>query len=250
MCISNKLILFDIEGVLLKDDKTFDKDVIKCLSMLHDSDVMFGIMTSDLWLKASAYTDVLDPDISIVSDGTQMYRGGDLIWSRSLSVEQTKGIIRDLDMSPDCSLIGVSNGRYIYTNDPSEDGNYVRYRDMSKPFTASVHKIFARTTKEVADKVTEKYQCRSFDFSGDDLCRFISKDANLGAATRYACEVLNIDMKDIVAITTDLTVLDTVGIGIAPDSASEDVKDRAGLIIGGEDSGDLVEFLKEEILVK
>lgn len=55
MCITNKLILFDLEGVLLKEDRTFSQDVLKSLIKLKDSEVMFGVMTSELWLKASGY---------------------------------------------------------------------------------------------------------------------------------------------------------------------------------------------------
>jgi hypothetical protein len=250
MCISNKLILFDIEGILLKDDKTFSQEVIKALLKLKDNGHKFGVMTSDLWLKASGMTSSIAPDISIVASGTQVYKGDDLIWSAPLSLEQSKGIVKDLSHNPMCSFIGLTSGKYIYTNDPSEDGEYIRYRDMSIPLTQSVHEVFAMTTKEVAGSITEKYECKSFDFSGDDLCKFISKDATMGNAVKNACRILNVDLKDTVAITNDLSVLSIVGIGISCDNAAEEIKERAGLIIGDNNSDSLAEFLKEEILVK
>lgn len=250
MCINSKLILFDIEGILLKDDKMFSQEVFKSLKKLKDTGLRFGVMSSDLWLKASGYTGSLYPDISIIADGAQVYKGEDLIWSAPLSLEQSKGIVRDLNNDPECSFIGISSGKYIYTNDPSEDGEYIRYRDMSLPVTQSVHEIIAMTTKYVADKITAKYDCRSFDFSGDDLCRFVSKDVSLGNAVKNTCRILGVDLKDTVAITNDMSVLEIVGIGISSDNACEEIKEKAGLIFGDNNSDSLAEFLKEEILVK
>lgn len=250
MCITNKIILFDIEGILLKDDKTFSQEVIRALLKLKDTGHKFGVMTSDLWLKASGITSSISPDISIVADGSQVYKGEDLIWSAPLSLEQSKGIVKDLSHNPKCSFIGLTSGKYIYTNDPSEDGEYIRYRDMSIPLTQSVHEVLARTTKEIAKDITSKYECKSFDFDGDDLCRFVSEDANIGNAVRNACRLLNIDLKDVVAVTNDVSVLQMVGIGISSDNAEEEIKEKAGLIFGDNNSDNLAEFLKEEILVK
>lgn len=250
MCIRSKLILFDIEGILLKDDKMFSQEVFRAVLRLKAAGHKFGVMTSDRWLKASGYTNSIHPDISVVADGAQVFKGDDLIWSASLSLEQSKGIVKDLNNDPDCSFIGISSGKYIYTNDPSEDGEYIRYRDMSLPLTQSVHEVFAMTTKKVADKITSKYECKSFEFYGDDLCRFVSKDADLGNAVRNTCRLLNIDLKDTVAITNDMSVLEIVGIGISSDNACEEIKEKAGLIFGDNNTDSLAEFLKEEILVK
>lgn len=248
MCITNKLILFDLEGVLLKEDRTFSQDVLKSLIKLKDSEVMFGVMTSELWLKASGYTNTISPDIAIVSDGTQVYKDDEFIWGQSLSLEQSKGIVRDLSNNPRCSFIGISSGKNIFTNDPSEDRNYIRYRDMSFPLKQAVDKVIAKTTKEIAAEICSKYQCRSFDFDGDDLCRFISNKADFVTAVENTCRILDIDIKETIAVTSDIDVLKAVGIGVAPAGASDEVKDIAGLILGEDDSDSLVEFLKEVIL--
>ena len=250
MCIASKLILFDLEGILLKDDKTFSEEVIRSLLKLKDAGHRFGVMTSYLWLRASGYTASVSPDITIAADGSQVYRGNDLIWSAPLTLEQSRGIVMDLSRDLKCSFIGLTSGRYIYTNDPSEDGEYIRYRDMSIPLNQSVHEVFAMTTKDVADGITSKYDCKSFDFEGDDLCRFVSKNASLGNAVRHACDILNIDLKDTVAVSNDMSVLQTVGIGISSDNATEEIQEMAGLIFGDNNSDSLAEFLKEEILVK
>ena len=167
-----------------------------------------------------------------------------------MSLEQSKGIVKDLNNDPKCTFIGISSGKYIYTNDPSEDCGYIRYRDMSLPVTQSVHEVIAKTTKDVADKIIAKYECKSFDFSGDDLCRFVSKDVSRGNAVKNICRILGIDLKDTVAVTNDMSVLEIAGIGISSDNAAEDIKEKAGLIFGDNNSDSLAEFLKEEILVK
>lgn len=75
-----KLLLFDLDGTLLRSDKTISRRTLEALEKCREKGILIGVSTSRGEQNALSFTDRLLPDIMIASGGALVkYQGGKIL---------------------------------------------------------------------------------------------------------------------------------------------------------------------------
>ncbi len=88
-----RLLLFDLDGTLLRSDKRITKRTLQALDRCREKDMMIGVSTSRGEKTALSFIDALRPDILIASGGALIKRGGEYIYKAEFSAERTRQMI-------------------------------------------------------------------------------------------------------------------------------------------------------------
>ena len=89
----SKLLLFDLDGTLLRSDKTISKRTLDALKKCREEGVLIGISTSRAIHNCMTFLPELTPDLFIASGGAVVQYRGELILTAEFSVEETRAMI-------------------------------------------------------------------------------------------------------------------------------------------------------------
>ena len=64
-----KMIVLDLDGTLLRDDKTISDITIAALQKCKAANIIISIATARFWIAAEKFIDILQPDYEITADG-------------------------------------------------------------------------------------------------------------------------------------------------------------------------------------
>ena len=90
-----KLLLFDLDGTLLRSDKTISKRTLRALQKCRERGILAGVSTSRSEQNALSFIDELKPEILITSGGALVKYNGSYIYKAMFSAEETKQIIQE-----------------------------------------------------------------------------------------------------------------------------------------------------------
>ena len=88
-----KLLLFDLDGTLLRSDKTISKRTLAALLECRKQGIWIGVSTSRGRQNMLSFLGALEPDILITSGGALVEYGGQYIFQAGFSGEETRRII-------------------------------------------------------------------------------------------------------------------------------------------------------------
>lgn len=88
-----RLLLFDLDGTLLRSDKTLSPATLKALSRCRKKGIGIGISTSRGERNALSFITVLQPDVLIASGGALAKYHGEYIVRAEFSPEETRRMI-------------------------------------------------------------------------------------------------------------------------------------------------------------
>lgn len=88
-----KLLLFDLDGTLLKSDKSISDRTISVLKKYREKGILIGVSTSRSEQNSLAYLNELTPDILISSSGALVKYGTEYIYKAEFSVAETNVMI-------------------------------------------------------------------------------------------------------------------------------------------------------------
>ena len=250
-----KLLLFDLDGTLLRSDKTISERTLDALRKCRESDYLIGISTSRAVHNCMTFLPKLTPDLFIASGGSVVQYHGENIYTAEFSLEETRHMIRTARevCGADCEIsIDSMTGNYRnYKIDPRKndatwgDVTYSEFEDFREKGLKFCVKILDDTHIQ---KLREQFSdCDWARFEGGSWHKFTRKDATKEYALQKTCPILGLDLDDVIAFgddTPDIGMLRLCGTGIAMGNAIDQVKQAADLVIGRNDDDGIAVYLE------
>lgn len=249
-----KLLLFDLDGTLLRSDKTISQATLIALQECREKDILIGVSTSRGEQNALSFIEKLQPDVLIASGGALVKYNGEYIHKAEFSKEETKQMIaiaREV-CGNDCEITidTIDSHYWNYRIDPKKqdhswgDSIYTDFKDFEERSLKMCVEIFedshARQLKELLNG------CDCVRFSDGYWYKFTKKTATKERAIMEVCSLCGITVDEIIAFGddyADIGMLELCGKGIAMGNAINEVKEKADWIIGSNDEDGIAEYL-------
>ena len=254
--MDKKVLLFDLDGTLLRSDKTISERTLLALEKCREKGILIGVSTSRGEKNSLRFIEKLCPDILIASGGAFVTYKGQYIYKAEFSVEETQHMIalaRQI-CGADCEItIDTLHEHYWnYKIDPNiADASwgvsiYTDYTDFTQKSLKICVEIF---DSEKAVKLSKCLpDCDCVKFVDGDWYKFTKKTATKEQAILKLCEACDITVESIIAFGDDLVdigMLKFCGTGIAMGNAVDEVKNVADVVIGTNDEDSIAEWLEE-----
>lgn len=250
-----KLLLFDLDGTLLRSDKTISPRTLKALRSCREKGILLGVSTSRSEQNAFSFVKELQPDILITSGGALVKRGGEYLYKAEFSEEETKRMIAAARQvcGADCEItIDTVDAHYWnYKTDPKKqdqswgDSIYTDFGDFHERSLKMCVEIF--DAQQAGQLQATLADCDCVRFSDGYWYKFTKKTATKEKAILELCAVCGITTEEITAFGddyADIGMLELCGMGIAMGNAIEEVKKRADSVIGSNDEDGIAAYLE------
>lgn len=254
-----KVLLFDLDGTLLRSDKTISERTLAALEKSRENGLLIGVSTSRSEKNSLKFIAELCPDIIISSGGALVKYNNHHIHTAEFTAEETKAMIklaREI-CGADCEITIDTIDEHYWnykvnpnTIDASWGGSiYTDFQDFSEPSLKMCVEIFdTDAATKLANRLTD---CDCVKFIDGEWYKFTKKTATKENAIAKLCAECNISTKEIIAFGDDLVdigMLKLCGKGIAMGNAISEVKEIADLVIGSNDEDGIAEYLTENFL--
>lgn len=255
-----KLLLFDLDGTLLRSDKTISKRTLSVLKQCREKGILIGISTSKNEQSSLVYLKELMPDILISSGGALVKYGTKYIYKAEFSVVKTNAMINMVKTvcGNNCEItIDTIDAHYWnYKVDPKKldqnwgDSIYTDFSDFTKCSLKMCVEIFEQNkANELAEKLSD---CDCIRFSDGYWYKFTKKNVTKENAIMRITEVCGFDTDSIIVFGddyVDIGMLKLCGVGVAMGNAIEEVKAIADIVIGSNDDDGIAEFIEHECII-
>ena len=250
-----KLFLFDLDGTLLRNDKTLSPRTLEAIGKCREAGALIGISTSRAEQNCLAFLAELRPDLLIASGGAVAKFREDYIFSVEFSVEETREMIDAARAvcGQDCQIsIDALDGQYWnYKEDPEKDDatwGKTTFEDFSD-WRKKALKFCVQTEDPALDRLLEARfpHYDSQHFVGSNWFKLTKKEATKENAIVRACTLCGIDLQDVTAFgddSPDIGMLRLCGTGIAMGNAGATVKAAADLVIGTNEEDGIAQYLE------
>ena len=256
---NHKILLFDLDGTLLRIDKTFSEYTLEILSKCKEHGYLIGISTSRGEQNCLGFLREMKPDILISSGGALVRANGTIICSSSFSATETKSFIETARniCGMDCEItVDTLDAHYWnYKINPKEqdkswgDSIYTDFED----FQHEALKICVEIPNpNLAQRLCEHFsELDSQRFSDGDWYKFTKSGITKEKAILAVCEAYHVDLSEIVAFGddyADIGMLKICGIGVAMGNAIQEVKDIADDITLSNEEDGVAVYLEKRII--
>ena len=225
--MTRKVLLFDLDGTLLKSDKTISNNTLEVIQKCKQLNYFIGVSTSRSENNCIKIISEIKPEIIICSGGALIKYNNHYIYKAEFTVEETKNIINTVR-----EICGYNCEITVDTLD----------RKISVKISEQSH----------VNKITEIF--KNYDvlrFTGSDWYKFTLKNVTKENAILNICNVIDINIMDVIAFGDDLVdigMLKVCGKGIAMGNSVNEVKSIADVIIDSNDNDGIAKYLTETLL--
>lgn len=250
-----KLLLFDLDGTLLKSDKTISAHTLEVLAKCRNKGYLVGVSTSRSEQNCLSFLGELKPDILITSGGALIKKNEKYIYKAVFSIKRTNELIESARevCGADCEItIDTTDTHYWnYRIDPKKvdkswgDSVWTDFSDFSEEALKMCVEIFDEDkAKQLEEILTD---CDCLRFSDGFWYKYTKKGVTKENSIKIVCDSCDISISDIIAFGddyADIGLLEAAGIGIAMGNAIDDVKAIADIVIGSNDEDGIAVYLE------
>lgn len=254
-----KLLLFDLDGTLLRSDKTISQATLKALQESRKKGILIGVSTSRSEQNALSFIEELQPDILITSGGALVKYNGEYLYKAEFSKEETRQMIAAARKvcGTDCEITidTIDSHYWNYKIDPKKqdqswgDSIYTDFNDFEETSLKMCVEIFKDSQAKLLQETL--HDCDCIRFSDGYWYKFTKKNVTKEKAIMKVCSACGIKTEEITAFGddyADLGMLKLCGKGIAMGNAIGEVKEIADLVIGSNDEDGIAAYLRQSIL--
>jgi Cof subfamily protein (haloacid dehalogenase superfamily) len=260
-----RLVLFDLDGTLLDVDRSIRPRSAESIRRLSDAGVHVGFATGRPPRSVLPYADTLDLAGPVICfNGALVWHLGDerALHARhldkdaarlALEIARERGVHANLYLGDRiCVEASTETARTSETKDGvKQDVVGPLPAHLDSQGDAPVKILFIAPPAELPG-LTEALRGRvQADFelvnSEPDYLEMLPPETSKGSATRALCEVLGISTSEVLAFgdnLNDLELVQVAGCGVAMGNAHEQLKEAADVVIGGNDSDAIAEYLE------
>lgn len=251
-------LLFDLDGTLLRSDKTISPRTLQALEDCRKRGILIGICTNRGENRAQPFAELLKPDVVISSGGALVRYKGKVIFQAEFSPAETR---RVLDLirricGPDREItMDTADAHYWnFKTDPAiHDKSWTgsTYCDFAH-YTGSALKISAEITDDTFLALKAALpDCDCLRHAGEAWCKITRLDATKENALRELERVSGLRLEYIAAFgddAPDIGMLRLCGLGVAMGNAIPEVQSAADLVVGTNDEDGIAEWLEAAVL--
>lgn len=254
-----KLILLDLDGTLLRSDKTISPRSMRAMNECRQKGAMIGISTARGESNAQPYIAKIHPQVVISSGGALVRHQGQVIYTSMFSAEETRTVI-DAAMRLTQNLCQITvdtlTGHYwnYKVNPLDADPNWgeVIHTDY-KDFSEAALKISVELVDEaIASKIAASVDdCDLARFSHSNWYKLTKASATKAMAIHRITAALGITTADIIAFGDDFVdaqMLEICGTGVAMGNAIDEVKRIADAVTCSNDEDGVAKYLEEHYI--
>lgn len=227
-----KLIVTDLDGTVLKNDKTLSQETIEAFAKCHEAGIPIAIATARYIKGAKPFAEALHADFQLLTDGTLVYEGTNLIYSDAMDLSTTNAILHELIRYNCLSHIAIptTKGLFRYPEVPVVD-NYSYFFPINKPFPYEANKMVVELPDpQIAETIAQTCHCAQFRYHNENRYTFYSHTAGKLGAIRFLVKKLSISLSDVLVFGDDINDIEMIahcGHGVAMDNALDNVKNAA-----------------------
>lgn len=249
-----RLLLFDLDGTLLRSDKTISQVTLKALHRCREKGILIGVSTSRGEQNSLSFIAELQPDILIASGGALVKYNGEYIYRAEFSREETRRMISTArEVCGDGCEITIDTLDSHYWNykiDPKKqdqswgDSIYTDFKDFEESSLKMCVEIFEDSQAERLQELLSECDCKRF--SDGYWYKFTKRAATKERAIMEVCSACKIKAEEIIAFGddyADIGMLELCGRGVAMGNAVSTVKEKADCVIGSNDEDGIAEYL-------
>ena len=255
---SKKVLLFDLDGTLLKSDKTISKRTMEAVLEAKKKGYLIGVSTSRSESNSRSFIQSVAPDIIISSGGAMVSAYGRKIVIEEFTGDETADIIaKGREVCGDLLItVDTANeeAEYYRNHVPPQDelekswGESIvtDFNDFRKP---SLKICFEIPDSAKADELEEKLVgCDFIHFTDGDWYKITRAGITKETAITKLCEHIGVSLSDVTAFGDDLADIGSLklcGTGVAMGNAVPQVKEVADVIIGSNDEDGIADYLEK-----
>lgn len=230
------LVLLDLDGTLLRDDKTVSDYTLQVLNRCQQEGILIGFCTSRGKTSIGHLITRVKPDIVATNGGATITLQDTVLHHQGFTVQETQTLLDAAYriIGPDCEIT-VDTADQLYWN--RGDNKSVMYHPQAlehdfRNFPHPAIKICVQTDdKALAAAIAHTVpHCHALLFSDVPWRSFAPGSATKEAAARLLSQELSIPLEHIMAFGddfNDLGMISTVGYGIAMENAIPEIKAAA-----------------------
>lgn len=254
-----RLLLLDLDGTLLKSDKTLSPRTLSSLMKCREKGILIGVATSRGEQNALTYLEALTPDAVISSAGALVRVRGKAVHVNGFSGQQTAQLLENLQAIAGYTLPMTVDGVEEYyrnyqlppeeTDRTWESGVLTDFQGFCLP---SLKICFETDEPALAERIRAALpHCDLIRFSDGNWYKLTPAGVTKETAILQLCSHLGITPENIAAFGddyADIGMLQLCGLGIAMGNAIPEVKTIADVVIGSNDADGIGLWLEEQLL--
>ncbi len=250
-----RCLLFDLDGTLLRSDKTISPRTLRALETCRERGIKIGISTNRSEMRAKPFLDQLGPEVIISSGGALVRWAGEIVFRAEFSPGETRRVLDRIQeicgVETEITLDGETVHLWNFKSAPAvtdKSWSGSAYCDFAQ-YTGAALKLCAEITDETFPRLKAALlDCDCVRFSDDDWCKITKSSATKENAMRELCRASGLTLTEITAFgddAPDIGMLRLCGLGVAMGNAIPAVKAAADVVIGTTDEDGIARFLND-----
>ena len=248
-----KMLALDLDGTLLRDDKTISTRNLRALKECQKRGIKVVCATARGNYESFVPEQLFDG--RVLKSGAVAYIGKQLVYYKTMSIDDVRPFLLATDHRGLLTAIQNNDGVHYANFNVTEKWEFItNYKIVDfSTVTFDVDKIYVVTeTPESVEFVKKHVPTEVHLFiSRDNLTFLFHKDAIKSKATNAIADYWGINPSQIVAFGDDLVdveLLQNCGIGVAMGNALDEVKEVADYICDTNENHGVAKWIEEHIL--
>lgn len=264
-----KLIALDMDGTLLRSDKTISKANFQAIQKAKIKGVKVVLATGRPLIGIKKYLNQLnlleDGDYAVTYNGAvvETTKNEDIISATILSIDDinilyslSKKLGVNIHAFTKDNCITPKTSKYTILEAKMNSINIKEMDFNNLPNDTTIIKIMFIDEEEILDKVISKipeglYDKYTIVRSAPYFLEFLNKKVNKGVSVKLLAEKLGIDMKDVICMGdqgNDMHMVDFAGLGVAMENATDELKQVANFVTKSNDEDGVAYVINKFIL--
>lgn len=262
-----KLLALDLDGTLLNDNQTIDKETVKSLKKIKNSGIKIVLCSSRPYYRIKKFVKQLDLDCP--NQYTVSFNGGlilennsnNIVFINTLKIDEVKEIIKmgrnsnlRIFLYEESNIISNLECLEYTENNPDSNFEIRDFNDLNLEKHVIYKIIFygekndiLKLKKEIPEYIREKFMVTS---SHDSNIEIVPKDNSKSKGLAKIGKITGISAEEMACFgdnENDLDMFNYVGYSIAMGNAIDNIKDIANYVTFSNNENGIVHAIEDMI---
>lgn len=252
-----RLIALDLDGTLLRRDKTISANTLQAIQAAREKGVIVAIATGRMYSTAKKYGEMLDlgdlPMMLYAGGLIETVETGKILYNHPISIEDAEALLAldkekgwQMQTYIDDVLRVAAYGPWIQSYEQHTgakavvcgDDFYTPQGAPNKILSRGSHEELLARKAEIEVALPNRY---NIVFSEDTFLEIMPKGVNKGDGLKRLGDIFGVTVNQVMAIgdsQNDLDMLKAAGVSIAMGNAADEVKKAADYVtLDNDDDG-------------